>query len=125
MERREFIKSTALGTVGLGATNLAAAPARPAAAQAPTPKILIAGGGYGTTFIKYMAELTGKSRPKICYLPTASASSEVNPTRWYENCAPLDIIPSVQRSFIASTRMDQTWEEALLSVDGIVVSGGN
>ncbi|MDP6609954.1 MAG: peptidase E, partial [Vicinamibacterales bacterium] len=34
-------------------------------------------------------------------------------------------IPSVQRSFIASTRMDQTWEEALLSVDGIVVSGGN
>ena len=61
MERREFIKSTALGTVGLGATNLAAAPARPAAAQAPTPKILIAGGGYGTTFIKYMAELTGKS----------------------------------------------------------------
>jgi peptidase E len=125
MERREFIKSTAMGSIGLGAADLAASSSRTDSAQAATPKILIAGGGFGTTFIRYMAELTGKPRPKICYLPTASASSEVNPTRWYENCAPLDVSPSVQRSFIASTRMDQTWEEALLSVDGIVVSGGN
>ena len=31
----------------------------------------------------------------------------------------------VQESFVASTRMNQTWEEVLLGVDGIVVSGGN
>ena len=47
------------------------APAAPAA----TRKILIAGGGYGTPFIRYMAELTGKARPRICYLPTASADA--------------------------------------------------
>ena len=126
MERREFIVSTALGSIGLGATGLATTASRPAvASQTPTRKILIAGGGFRTTFIRYMAALTGKERPKLCYLPTASAGSEVNPTRWYENCAPLDVIPSVQRSFIASSRMTQTFEEVLLSVDGIVVSGGN
>jgi peptidase E len=31
----------------------------------------------------------------------------------------------VQESFIASTRQTRSWEEVLLSVDGIVVSGGN
>jgi hypothetical protein len=46
----------------------------------PTPgpairKILIAGGGFNTAFIRYMAQLTGKPRPRICYLPTASADS--------------------------------------------------
>jgi peptidase E len=90
-----------------------------------TRKILIAGGGFGTIFIKYMASLTGKARPKLCYLPTASADRESGIIRWYQNCAPLDVIPSVQASFISSYRMEQTWEEVLLSVDGIVVSGGN
>ena len=33
------------------------------------------GGGFGTPFIRYMAELTGKTRPKLLYLPTASADS--------------------------------------------------
>ena len=40
-------------------------------APQPTARILIAGGGFNRTFIKYMAELTGKPRPRICYLPTA------------------------------------------------------
>ena len=88
-------------------------------------KILIAGGGFGTAFIRYMGELTGKDRPRLCYLPTASADRESGIIRWYENCAPLDVIPSVQASFISSYRQDRSWEEVFLSVDGIVVSGGN
>ena len=86
---------------------------------------MIAGGGFGTTFLRYMASLTGKERPKLCYLPTASADRESGIIRWYENCAPLNVVPSVQASFISSGRMTQTFEEVLLSVDGIVVSGGN
>ena len=31
----------------------------------------------------------------------------------------------MQESFIASTRQNQSWEEVLLSMDGIVASGGN
>jgi len=72
-----------------------------------------------------MAELTGKDRPRLCYLPTASADRESGIIRWYENCAPLDVIPSVQQSFISSYRMDQSWRDVFLSMDGIVVSGGN
>jgi len=37
--------------------------------------VLIAGGNFNTPFIRYMAELTGRPRPKLLYLPTASADS--------------------------------------------------
>lgn len=126
MKRREFVVSSALGTFGLGAGRLSMPEqiAQPGS-QSSTRKILIAGGGFGTTFIRYLAALTGKERPKLCYLPTASSNWESSSIRWYENCAPLDVIPSVQRSYISSYRMHHSWEEVLLSVDGIVASGGN
>jgi len=132
MKRREFIVTSALGSVGLATGGLRAAAARttdddrglqtgPMAAR----KILIAGGAFGTAFIRYMAELTGKPRPKICYLPTASADSPTGIIGFYRNCAPLDVEPSHQESFIASTRQSRGWDEVFLSVDAIVVSGGN
>lgn len=130
MNRREFLASTILG-----AATAALAPAAGAArgleraAQARTGgaarKILIAGGGFNTAFIRYMAELTGKPRPKLCYLPTASADSPQGIITWYQNCASLDVEASHQVSFIASPRQTRSWEEVFLSVDGIVCSGGN
>jgi peptidase E len=121
MRRRDFLKLSVLAPLG--------AAVRPHggdhAAQAATRKILIAGGGYGTAFIRYMATLTGKPRPKLLYLPTASADSQSSIISWFRSCAPLDVYPLAQESFIASTRQKQTWEEVLLSVDGIVASGGN
>lgn len=126
MKRRDFLVSSAAGAMGLGAAKLSATGWTPSSRrQTSTRKILIAGGGFGTTFIRYMASLTGKESPRLCYLPTAAADRESTIIRWFENCAPLDVIPSVQRSFISSYRMDQSWEEVLLSVDGIVASGGN
>jgi len=139
MKRRDFLTASALGAIGVGAglspTSASAHPAgdpgaRTAAgprrtAQNPNHKILIAGGGFGTVFIKYLAELTGKERPRLCYLPTASADSTAGAVRWFENCAPLNVEAHVQNSFISSYGMEQTWEDVLLSMDGIVVSGGN
>ena len=133
MKRRAFLISSISGTVGLAAARAlgvddvqaaAAGPpqARPAGA---TRKILIAGGGFGTAFIRYMAALTGKPRPKLCYLPTASADSPAGIITWFRNCAPLDVEASVQESFIASPRQTRSWDEVFLSVDGIVASGGN
>jgi peptidase E len=90
-----------------------------------TRKILVAGGNYGTVFIKYMAELTGKTRPKICFLPTASADSRDGVINFFRACAPLDVQPSFQDSFIESLSQQRGWDEVLLSVDGIVASGGN
>jgi dipeptidase E len=136
MERRKFITSTALGAVGIGAGNLSFAGMVPeaSAAEAEVParrtpfatrKILIAGGGFNEPFIRYMAELTGKKRPRLCYLPTASADSPGGTISWFENCSKLDVTPFVQNSFISSYRQTQSWEESLLSADGIVASGGN
>ncbi len=122
MKRRDFI-ATSLA-VPMAAT-LAAADSGAQARPASTRKILIAGGGFNTAFIRYMAELTGKPRPKLLYLPTASADSPSGIISWYQSCAPLNVEASHQVSFIASTRQTRSWEEVLLSVDGIVCSGGN
>ena len=136
MNRRDFVATSAIGTVGAAAGRMglgaatgalpeaAAATDRPAPAAA-TRKILIAGGGYRTAFIRYMAQLTGKARPRICFLPTASADSPAGIISFYESCAPVNCEPFHQISFIASTRQDKSWEEVLLSADGIVCSGGN
>lgn len=122
MKRREFFLSTLAASV--------AAAARPDGShtrqeRGATRRILIAGGGFGTPFIRYMAALTGKTRPKLLYLPTAAADSATSTLTWYRNCAPLNVEPSDQASFIASGSQKRTWEEVLLSVDGIVCSGGN
>ncbi|MDX1646506.1 MAG: peptidase E [Longimicrobiales bacterium] len=130
MNRRDFLASTAVGAaLGAKASILDAAslhePGRGNPGRQATPRILIAGGGFGTDFIRYMGALTGQPRPRLCYLPTASADRESGIIRWYQSCAPLDVEPHHQNSFISSYRQDQSWEEVFLSMDGIVVSGGN
>ncbi|MEO8679587.1 MAG: peptidase E [Vicinamibacterales bacterium] len=122
MKRRDFLVNSALAPVA------SAALAGLGNSQQPRPatrKILIAGGGFGEAFIRYMATLTGKPRPRICYLPTASADSQSGIVAWYKSCANLEVTPLVQESFIASTQQHQSWEEVFLSMDGIVCSGGN
>jgi dipeptidase E len=134
MHRRKFLTTTALGTAAIGVARLPFAdlspldmPVSPAAAptHVVTRKILIAGGGFNRAFIRYMAALTGKRRPRICYLPTASADSTDNIVNFFEQCAELDVEPHVQRSFIESLSQSQGWDDVLLSMDGIVCSGGN
>jgi peptidase E len=121
MKRRDFLVNSALAPVA----SAALAGMTTAQAQTPTRKILIAGGGFGEAFIRYMASLTGKKRPRICYLPTASADSQSGIVTWYKSCANLEVTPLVQESFIASTQQHQSWEEVFLSMDAIVCSGGN
>jgi dipeptidase E len=129
MKRREFVVRSAVGSVALGAGHLPFATVNPESTtptvHSATRKILIAGGNFNTAFIRYMATLTGKPRPKLCYLPTASADSAGGIIAWYQSCAPLDVEPHVQTSFIASTEQPRGWDEVFLSMDGIVCSGGN
>ena len=120
VQRRDFLRLSVLGPLGVA---LASGEAR--AIQGATRRILIAGGNYGTPFIRYMAALTGKKRPRLLYLPTASADSPSGIIAWFRSCAPLDVYPLAQESFIASSRQTESWEDVLLSVDGIVASGGN
>ena len=128
MKRREFVVRSAVGSVAIGAGHLPFATVNSesnAGAASATRKILIAGGGFNTAFIRYMATLTGKARPRICYLPTASADSVNGTLSFFQSCAPLNVEPHVQNSFIASTQQDKGWDEVFLSMDGIVCSGGN
>jgi hypothetical protein len=83
MRRREFLKTS---TAGLGAAVAhASAVAGNQTSTAPKRKILIAGGGFNTAFIRYMATLTGKGRPRICYLPTANADSPAGSISWFSH----------------------------------------
>ncbi|HYW30185.1 MAG TPA: peptidase E [Gemmatimonas sp.] len=137
MIRREFLVTSALGTAGAIANHLLPAGMNDTlmdhdiasdgadGARQGTRKILIAGGGFNTAFIRYMAALSGKPRPRVCYLPTASADREQGTITFFRNCSPLNVQPFVQNSFIASLSQTQGWDEVLLSMDCIVCSGGN
>jgi len=135
MKRRDFLATSAIGAIGASTVsgplhglspNISTLSAlKELTPVAATRKILIAGGGFNTAFIRYMAQLTGKPRPRICYLPTASADDARGIVSFYTNCAPLNVEPLVQRSFIESLSQKLGWDEMLLGVDAIVCSGGN
>jgi dipeptidase E len=124
MKRRKFIGITggAMASVGLSAISSAQAHNNMANTNR---KILVFGGGYNPPFLRYFASLTGKTTPRLCFLPTASADSAANIVNWYQTCADLNVKPFAQRMFINSYEQKQSFEEVLLSMDGIVVGGGN
>jgi peptidase E len=88
-------------------------------------KILIYGAGITAEFLTYLIALTGKAEPRICYLPTAVGDSPIHISNWFEVCSQHPVKPFVQRMFISSYTQKQSFEEVLLSMDAIVVSGGN
>jgi peptidase E len=126
MKRRDFLISSLAGAVAVGARARADAIGLPADPAAPANgKILLAGGRFNTKWIGHLAELTGKARPKLLYLAPAAFDSPQGVVRWFESCAPLNVEASFQSSLIATAKDNRTWEEILLTVAGIVVSGGN
>ncbi len=76
-------------------------------------------------FLNYARKLTGKDKPKMCFLPTATADNEDYIKRWYEACEGLEIEPHVLRVWINSIEHQKSWEELLLPMDAIIVGGGN
>ena len=87
--------------------------------------IFVTGGAFDQPYIKYVAELTGKPDPKICFVPTATGDNPSSIARWYSICEDLPLRAYVLRSFINSTSSPKTFEEIIMSMDAIVVSGGN
>ncbi|HET7896830.1 MAG TPA: Type 1 glutamine amidotransferase-like domain-containing protein, partial [Flavisolibacter sp.] len=97
----------------------------PAPSAAAVKTIFAFGGDWNPGFIRYIAGLTGKARPKICFIPTASADNPYAIGYWYEMCVHLPVEPSVLRTFINSSPGQKSFEETLLAVDAILVGGGN
>ena len=87
--------------------------------------LFVYGGQITKEFVKYTAELTKKENPKICFLPTGTADSAYYINYWYELCSDLNIEPKVLEVWINSSTQDKSFEEILLSMDAVIVGGGN
>lgn len=122
MNRRDFIKTTSTAVPVLSLPLLNEIQKDPAA---PVRKLFVYGGEFDRGFIKYAASLTGKPRPKVCFLATAAGDAPGYIVRWFESCADLPVTPYVQRSFISSYNQNASFEEIFLSMDAILVGGGN
>ena len=86
------------------------------------------GGGGADSFASFMEEaikITGKDKPRVCFLPTASGDSDTGIIRWYERMRDVSAVPFVQKVWINSYRQKVSFEEVLLSMDIIFVGGGN
>ncbi|HEY4327905.1 MAG TPA: peptidase E [Mucilaginibacter sp.] len=90
-----------------------------------TRTIFAFGAGFNKPFIRYVAKLTKKKISNICLMPTATGDSIQTIEAWYTACRYLPVKPYVQRVFIDSVTTTKTFEESLLSMDAIVVGGGN
>lgn len=89
-------------------------------------QLLIYGSGRHTVpFLKYMAEATGKSRPNICFIPTASGDDKAYCIRFYEVCKHISVVPHVMEVWINSYEHQETFAAIISRMDAIVVGGGN
>lgn len=91
----------------------------------PDETIFIWGGDINTKFVQYVADLTKKENPKICYLPTASGDNPGNIKYWENICNTLQLDTIILKVWVSSSEKNQSFEEILLNSDAIVVGGGN
>src|SRR5215207_7389820 len=121
MNRRDFLQAGA-ATQLLGLSFLHT---QPVYTRAAPRKLFAYGGEFNRGFTMYAASLTGKSNPRICFLPTAAGDASGYVMRWFEACADLPVRPYVQRSFISSYSQKDSFEKVFASMDAILVGGGN
>jgi len=87
--------------------------------------IFIWGGDINTKFVQYVADLTKKENPRICYLPTGSGDNPDNIKYWENICNTLQLDTIILKVWVSSSEKNQSFEEILLNSDAIVVGGGN
>ncbi|GHN02162.1 putative peptidase YgaJ [Cytophagales bacterium WSM2-2] len=87
--------------------------------------IFVGGSGLNKVFINYVASLTNKLNPKVCFIPTATGDNPNTIIGWYTNCEDLPLRPYVLRTYINSPTSPKSFEEIIMSMDAIIVGGGN
>jgi peptidase E len=91
-------------------------------------KIILASGALSNDnkiFVRYVAGLTKKPNPKICYIPTASADDPKDMVTWFTTCEDLPVRPYIMETFLSSSPEQMTFGETIMSMDAIIVGGGN
>jgi dipeptidase E len=89
------------------------------------PTIFAYGGNFTKPFMRYLIALTKKENPKICFMAAATGDDAHTIISWYAACEDLPMRPYVQNVFVTSYTSPKTFEESLLSMDAIVIGGGN
>jgi dipeptidase E len=89
--------------------------------------IAVGGGGFGADpnnviIDRYILSLTGKERPKVCFLPQASAESQQYIVNFFSAYTKLGAEPSWASLF---GRVPNEWRDTILKQDVIYVGGGN
>jgi peptidase E len=83
--------------------------------------VAIGGGGFGTVLDEFVLGLTGKQRPRVCFVPTASGEEREYVLGFYEAFAARTEPSHV--TFFPWPRADL--REHVLAQDAIFVGGGN
>lgn len=96
-----------------------------ATSKSQNKTIFITGGAFGKQYIQYVATLTNKQNPKICFVPTASADNPYAINGFYSACEELQVRPYILRTFINSNPSQKSWEETIMGMDAIIVGGGS
>jgi dipeptidase E len=105
-------------------------------AQTHAKRQIFAIGGAGLEktdgpplLMKYFLALTGKPKPRVCFMPSASGDAMAEITRWNQVMKGLDCEPRVQKIYIASPKVPspkaKKFEDELLQADAIYIGGGN
>ena len=87
--------------------------------------IFVYGNGMDKRFISYVAGLTGKKNPEICFVTTAAADNPRVIQYIEELIEGLQIRPKFLVTFISSSPEQESFEEIIMSSDAIMVGGGN
>ncbi|WP_047245020.1 Type 1 glutamine amidotransferase-like domain-containing protein [Maribacter thermophilus] len=89
-------------------------------------QLLVYGSGRHTVpFLKYMAAATGKEKPNLCFIPTASGEDQNYIDSFYEVCSHINVTPHVLTVWINSYDQKESFDEIISKMDAIVVGGGN
>ena len=88
--------------------------------------IAIGGGGFGRnpgqgTIEKYILEQANKTKPNVCFIPTATGDNEAYKVNYYATFSKMNCSP-VHLDFFKRT---PNLEELIMSQDIIFVGGGN
>lgn len=89
-------------------------------------QLFIYGSGKHTVpFLDYLAKASGKEKPHLCFIPTASGEDQDYIKAFYEVCSQIDVVPHVMSVWINSYDQKESFAEIIERMDAIVVGGGN
>ena len=76
-------------------------------------------------FVNYSAKCTGKLKPNICFIPTASGDNPEYIGKWEAVCSEIGLTPHVLKVWINSYDQQETYKELIAGMDAFIVGGGN